>query len=657
MKLHTRFALILLFAGLAGGALSAAYGAEQPWSQRAANAALERWADGRVTPAGAPLAWTHEQGTLLDGIDAVWLNTVDRRYFEYIMKSVDPLVAADGSLPALKPGENRLVDMQLGRQLMLLYGVTTHRKYFKAATVLYDQLSHQQRTPSGGFWAAQNTPNQMTLDETYEALPFYADYALTYHHPEAFADITKQFVLLQQHTRDAKTGLLHQAWDESKQERWAEKSTGASSQAWGRGMGWYMMALVDTLPNYPENDPGLKQLIAILARDAAAVARYQNAANGLWYEVLDKAGAKGNYPEASASCMFVYALAKGVRLGYLPERYDAVAERGYRGILSHFVTTGPDGSFTLKGTVEPTDLGGTPYHDGSYGFYASQKTIADSPMGVGAFILASTEIENVQNARLGRGKTVMVDAWFNSQKRTDPTGREIYFHYKWDDWSPAGFSLFGHIFHNFGAKTTTLYAAPTVAGLSKAQVFIIASPDNVDKNPHPHYANAQDATQIAAWVKGGGVLVILENDTSFADLDHFNVVAEKYGMHFNSMLRKHVIGTNWAMGKIDLAGNGPIFHHPYTIYVKDVCTISLKPPATPLLKDGSDILMAEAKYGKGTVFAFVDPWLYNEYTDGRKLPAEYQNYAAGEEFVRWILEQVPHEAKPASAAKAAGVMH
>jgi len=29
------------------------------------------------------------------------------------------------------------------------------------------------------------------------------------------------------------------------------------------------------------------------------------------------------------------------------------------------------------------------------------------------------------------------------------------------------------------------------------------------------------------------------------------------------------------------------------------------------------------------VFAVTDPWLYNEYTDGRKLPADYDNFAAG----------------------------
>jgi unsaturated rhamnogalacturonyl hydrolase len=49
--------------------------------------------------------------------------------------------------------------------------------------------------------------------------------------------------------------------------------------------------------------------------------------------------------------------------------------------------------------------------------------------------------------------------------------------------------------------------------------------------------------------------------------------------------------------------------------------------------------MATAKYGKGTVFAIGDPWLYNEYVDGRKLPAEFQNFDAAHELVDWLIKQ------------------
>jgi unsaturated rhamnogalacturonyl hydrolase len=482
----------------------------------------------------------------------------------------------------------------------------------------------------------------MWLDGLYMAQPFRAEYAHIAHRDEDFTDITHQFALIEEHARDAKTGLIYHGWDESKQQRWANKQTGDSPEFWGRAMGWYMMALVDTIPYYPDNDPGKKQLIGYLQRDAAALVKYQDASNGLWYEVLDKGNAKGNYVESSASSMFVYALAKGVRRGYLPESFLANAEHGYQGILKKFIKTDGD-DVSVTGTVSVGGLGGEPYRDGTYAYYLSEKVVTNDPKGVGPFLLAASEMENAQNAKLGRGQTVLMDGWFNAQKRTDAFGNQVLFHYKWDTQDEPGYSLVGHIFRNFGAETKELDAEPTADNLKGAQVYMIVSPDNLAKNPHPNYANSKDAEQIARWVKSGGVLAIMENDTSFADLDHFNVIAEKFGMHFNSVLRKHVIGSNWEQGKIALDGSGPIFHQPHTIYVKDVCTISAKSPATPVLKEGDDIFMATAKYGKGTVFAVVDPWLYNEYTDGRKLPAEYQNYAAGVEFVRWLLQQAPHK--------------
>ena len=660
MKSNRILAWLVLLIAMAGNLCFAAQAKERPWSERAAISTIERWPDGRFVPAGQRWAWNYELGTLLEGMDAVWLNTADPRYYKYIKSSVDQFVAPDGSIPSWKPEENQLDNILLGRQLLLLYGVTQDARYAKAATLLYEQLLHQPRTASGGFWHKQRYPNQMWLDGLYMAEPFYAEYAATFHHPEAFEDITRQFVLMDNHARDAKTGLLYHGWDESKQERWADKRTGLSSQFWARAMGWHMMALVDTLAYYPEDNASRKHLIAELEKDAAAVARYQDNVTGLWYQVLDRSGAKGNYLESSASCMFVYALARGVRQGYLPQRYLANAERGYKGILSRFIEARPGDEVSLNGTVKGAGLGGDPYRDGSYSYYIGEKTITNDPKGVGAFLLASAEMENAANAKLGRGKTVLLDAWFNSQTRPDAFGQQVSFHYKWNDLSNSGYSFFGHIFNNFGAETKTLYAAPTLAALRQAQVYIIASPDIPAKNPNPHYMQPEDAAQIVEWVKTGGVLVIMENDPVNADLDHLNLLAEKFGIQYNNVLRNQVDGSKFEMGKISIDSAGPIFHEPHTIYMKEICTISAKPPATEALRDHGDILMATAHYGKGIVFATVDPWLYNEYTDGRKLPAEYDNYAAGKELVRWILAQIPSElpkAKPASSSTKTGVVH
>ena len=244
---RTRLFCLSAILFLACNVVFSAIAQERPWSERAANATMTRWPQGRFAAPEARWVWNYELGTLLEGFDAVWLNTADARYYNYIKSSVDQWVGPDGSIATWKVEENQLDSILLGRQLMLLYGVTLDKRYAHAATLLYEQLQHQPRTASGGFWHKQRYPNQMWLDGLYMAEPFYAEYAATFHHPEAFEDIVHQFELIDQHTRDARTGLLYHGWDESKQERWADKKTGLSSQFWGRAMGWQMMALVDTL--------------------------------------------------------------------------------------------------------------------------------------------------------------------------------------------------------------------------------------------------------------------------------------------------------------------------------------------------------------------------------------------------------------------------
>ncbi len=616
---------------------------QKSWSQRMADTTMQRWPEGHFAPAGASWHWNYELGTLLEGMDAVWYSSANREYFRYLKQSVDQFVGPDGSIATYDASEDSLDNVLTGRQLLLLYGVTQDKRYYRAATLLRQQLAQQPKNASGGFWHKKIYPNQMWLDGLYMAEPFYAQYAAEFREPQDFAEITRQFVLMEQHARDTRTGLMYHGWDETKQQAWANGETGDSPSFWARGMGWYMMALVDTLPFYPEHDPGRAELLAILRRTATAVVRYQDSESGLWYQVLDKPGAKGNYFESSAACMFTYALAKGVRLGYLPREYEQNAERGWRGIQTHFVETQGDGSVTLTGTVKAIGLGGGEHHDGSYSYYVSSPVVSNDPKGVGAFLLAASEMEMAPTATSGLGETVMLDAWYNSQTRTNAAGQTELFHYKWGDFANSGFSLFGHIWRSNGVATETLASAPTVAKLKGAQFYIIASPDNPAKNATPHYMTAKDADQIAEWVRNGGVLLMMENDPANADIEHMDLLADRFGLHFNNVLVHHVIDDQFDMGRIDLPVVSTPFTHPHVLYMKDTCSLTLSAGAAPLLKDKSgDLLMATAKYGKGMVFAVTDPWLYNEYTDGRKLPTEYDNFAAGNELVQWLIDQRAH---------------
>jgi unsaturated rhamnogalacturonyl hydrolase len=631
--------LLLFFAA----ELQCAKADEQLWSQRMADSTIKRWPKGKFLPDDKPWGWNYELGVLLQGMNDTWYQTANGAYYSYIKQSIDPFINLDGSISTYKPENNALDDLVLGREVLLLYEVTQDAKYYKAATELREQLNMHPRTADGGFWHKQRYPQQMWLDGLYMAEPFYAQYAATFHQPQDFADITQQFVLMEEHSRDAKTGLLYHGWDETKQQVWANKTTGISPNFWARGMGWYMMALVDTLPYYSQDDAGRKQLLSILERLATAVAKYQDKESGLWYEVVDKPREKDNYLESSAACMFTYALAKGVRLGYLPATYSANASRAYQGILKQFVKVDSDGELTLTGTVKAIGLGTDTVHDGTYRYYVSQDVISNDPKGVGAFLMASTEMETAQTAMLGRDRTILLDAWFNSQMRKDASGQMVSYHYKWDDFSNSGYSLFGHLLREYGLKTETLYEAPTVQNLSKAQIYLMVSPDNPDWNKNPHYMDEEFAQRIAEWVKQGGMLVIMENDPSHADIEHLNILAEHFGLHFNPVLRNAVDGNKYEMGRIDVSGDGPVFHAPHILFMKEICTLTLKQPAMGIWRHNGDVLLAEAQYGKGKVIGFVDPWLYNEYTDGRKLPPPYDNLGGGKEYVRWLLEQLPNQ--------------
>jgi unsaturated rhamnogalacturonyl hydrolase len=368
--------------------------------QAAATAMSALWRDS----GGYPSRWTYDHGLVLKGIERVYLATGDKQYLDFIQRSMDHFVNDDGSIRTYKIDEYNIDNINPGRNLLFLYKTTGQEKYRKAAALLREQLKTHPRTSEGGFWHKKIYPSQMWLDGLFMGEPFYAEYAATFKEDTAFADIAKQFILMERHSRDDKTGLLYHGWDESKQQRWANPITGRSPNFWGRAMGWYAMALVETLDYFPQTHPTRAELIAILNRLARATAKYQDVRSGLWWQVLDKGNAKGNYLESSAACMFVYALAKGVRSGYLPASYMKTANDGYRGIQKEFVKYDASGHFNLAGTVSVAGLGGNPYRDGSYEYYIGEKAVTNDPKGIGAFLLAATEMELAAKTNKVRGK-------------------------------------------------------------------------------------------------------------------------------------------------------------------------------------------------------------------------------------------------------------
>lgn len=612
-------------------------------SEQMATTVMTIWKDSlNLDPAKPkPVKWAYDQGVVLEGIDGIWKRTGKGHYFKYMQKSMDFFVTNEGNINRYKKSDFNIDNIKNGRTLLTLYKVTGQQKYFKAATHLWDQLQEHPRTKQGGFWHKKIYPNQMWLDGLYMGQPFYTEYAALIKNDKAFDDIANQFIWMEQNSIDAKTGLMYHGWDESKTEQWANKVTGRSPHFWGRAMGWYGMALVDVLDNFPENHPKRKDLLAILNRFATAVQKVQDTKSGLWYDILNLPNGKGNYHEASASSMFVYTYAKAVRMGYLPKSFFSVATKGYNGIKTSFIEKVDADKVNLNGTVSVSGLGGKPYRDGSYEYYMSEKVVVNDPKGVGAFLLAANEMELAHLPKPGSGKTVLLDSYFNNETKTDQSGNSVIWHYKWDEQANGGFSFFGGIFHKAGFKTSTLYQAPTAANLKGSSVYIIVDPDFEKENPKPNFVSPSDINAITTWVNAGGVLVLMANDAPNAELKHFNELAAKFGVYFNGDSKGTVpVATNFETAKVVVPKGNEIFKNSTNLFIKEYSSLKLSGNAKSVLKDkDGDHVMSVTKMGKGIVYVIGDPWLYNEYVDGRKLPTSYENFRAAEDLVNWLAKQ------------------
>jgi unsaturated rhamnogalacturonyl hydrolase len=526
-------------------------------------------------PVGAdtakPTKWTYGQSIGLLGISRLWIQTANPAYFSYLQNRINYFISENGDIKFHKVQDYDIDNILFGRILLTLYNVTSQVKYYKAASLLRDQLKSQLHKNEGILYMRE---------------PFYAAYAKQFHEPEAFDDIANRFIWMEQHARDAKTGL-------------------------------YEMALVDVLENFPVTHPKHDTLVSILKRRANAIKKLQDPSTGLWHDILNSPKEKEPRIVVSASAMFVYANAKAVRLGFLPASYLAVSKKGYDGILKQFIDTNKEGYANLKGAL------------------------SEDPNGVGVFIQAANEMEWHLVPKLGKNKVFLLDDYYNAEKKKDIKGVQYAYHYKWPEMYNNGFSFLGNIITTNGLQTKTLSQAPTAGNLKNASIYMIVDADNIADNPTPNYMNDRDAQEIYNWVKAGGVLVLFHNDKPNADFTAINKLSDLFGIHFNEDTYNKVIGINYLGGKIDVPAGHQILKNVQTIYQKEVCSITVKAPAKSVLTKGDLVVFATAKIGKGTVFATGDPWLYNEYTDGRMLPAMYQNAEAAKDVVKWLISQIP----------------
>lgn len=320
-------------------------------------------------------------------------------FTQYAARYYDSIVRPDGKVLTYKMSNYNIDHICPGRPLFQLASTTGDPRYKMVIDTLYAQLQSQPRNPDGGFWHKKIYPGQMWLDGLYMGAPFYAEYAMRNLSAEALTaavqDIVRQFTLVADHTYDPATGLYRHAYDDSREMFWCDKTTGQSAHAWGRAMGWYAVAIVETLQYLGVNEQ-TQPLVEILRHIYNVLPNFAESGTGMWYQVLDQPGREGNYLESTASIMFIYAQLKGVRLGYLPTEYADRAMRSYEQFVECFMRENGDGTISMTGCCAVAGLGGKEQRSGTFDYYISEPVIENDCKGVGPFIWASIEYDRAK---------------------------------------------------------------------------------------------------------------------------------------------------------------------------------------------------------------------------------------------------------------------
>lgn len=347
------------------------------WAENACEALMAKFEPEQLPPE----RFHYHQGVFLSGMEGCWRETGNDNYFNYIKRWVDSQVMPDGSIRIWKRDE--LDDIQPGILLFNLYERTGDERYKKALYTLVPLLKTWKKNPSGGFWHKDHYPNQMWLDGLYMAGPIAVRFGHAFNEPEYFDMMTAQAILMEKHTKDPVTGLLYHGWDESKEAEWADPETGLAPEFWGRSIGWYPVALLDMFEYLPQDHKDKARLVAILQDLLIALTKYQDPATGLWYQVVDKGDRADNWLENSCTALFVLAIAKAVRFGYLDAQYLGYARKGYRGLIETLKFDG-NGNVIIGNICIGTGIG-------DYAHYIGRPTSENDLHGVGAFVLMCVE--------------------------------------------------------------------------------------------------------------------------------------------------------------------------------------------------------------------------------------------------------------------------
>lgn len=147
---------------------------------------------------------------------------------------------------------------------------------------------------------------------------------------------------------------------------------------WGRGNGWVAVALTEVLLHLPEDHPGRESVMDLYRKFMEGACAVQDG-EGMWHQVLNN---PDSYKETSSTAMFMLSLFRGIRNGWLDEKYEKYALKAWDGLKNN--------SLDIDGTVYGVCMGSNCAMEEKY--YLNLPTIADDDHGTSVVLMAIVEL-------------------------------------------------------------------------------------------------------------------------------------------------------------------------------------------------------------------------------------------------------------------------
>ena len=374
--------------------------------------------------------WGYVVGIELESFLDTYLQYGGEDIKKYCQSYTDKMIDQQGNITGYDILDYNLDNIRTGHFVTRMYQLWPEAKNLLAMKTMMKQLQDQPRTIADKvFWHKAIYSYQVWLDGIFMGLPFrcltapitegghksYKSHK-TYKTHKIYDDAVNQLKITYERTYDPKTGLNRHAYDETRKTFWADKETGLSQHCWGRAQGWYTMALIEILDAIPQDYARRAELLDLLQKDFDAILKWQDKKTGLWYQVMDSPNREGNYLESTCSAMFTYALLKAHRLGYVGDKYRDAAICAYEGMINRFIKINADKTISLTNCCSVAGLGPAAIpevvealkrinpkgsvkenrrRDGSFAYYLSEPIRDNDGKGVGPFIWASLEMEQL----------------------------------------------------------------------------------------------------------------------------------------------------------------------------------------------------------------------------------------------------------------------